>query len=177
MRRFGATGSGLLFFFASFGSSGMCLLPIKKKSFPLTDNGKESSRSSCAPALILHAERKSTPVESDGNKVCTGVSSFKNLFKLLNCTNHSQDKGLSRDWSCAGDKGLFPTVDSIELSIYNLSWCFIGVVWCRCQRDAPRWVSPRAGGEASLWGVCVCVCVRKCGGVTPPGTTIRVLRS
>ncbi|KAM9281954.1 transcription elongation regulator 1-like protein [Cariama cristata] len=34
----------------------------------LTDNGKESSRSSCPPALILHTERKSTPMESDGDK-------------------------------------------------------------------------------------------------------------
>ncbi|XP_064320474.1 transcription elongation regulator 1-like protein [Phalacrocorax carbo] len=34
----------------------------------LTDNGKESSRSTCPPTLILHTERKSTPVESDGDK-------------------------------------------------------------------------------------------------------------
>ncbi|XP_064922767.1 transcription elongation regulator 1-like protein isoform X2 [Columba livia] len=42
----------------------------------LTDNGKESSRPSCPPTLILHAERKSSPVESDGNK--------DHSFKLVN---------------------------------------------------------------------------------------------
>uniref|UniRef100_A0A663N175 Transcription elongation regulator 1-like protein n=1 Tax=Athene cunicularia TaxID=194338 RepID=A0A663N175_ATHCN len=42
----------------------------------LTDNGKESSRSSCPPTLILHAERKSAPVESDGDK--------DHSFKLVN---------------------------------------------------------------------------------------------
>ncbi|KAF1582549.1 Transcription elongation regulator 1-like protein, partial [Eudyptes moseleyi] len=41
----------------------------------LTDNGKESSRSSCPPTLILHTERKSTPMDSDGNK---------DSFKLVN---------------------------------------------------------------------------------------------
>ena len=105
------------FFFPSFDLLGMYLLHIKKKSFPLTDNGKESSRSSCPPTLILHTERKSTPVESDGDKVCNGVSSFINLFKLSNCRNRSQDKGLSSGWSCAGDTGLFPTVNFQELSI------------------------------------------------------------
>ncbi|XP_027547928.1 transcription elongation regulator 1-like protein [Neopelma chrysocephalum] len=34
----------------------------------LTDHGKESSRSSCPPTLILHTDRKSVPVDSDGNK-------------------------------------------------------------------------------------------------------------
>ncbi|XP_067155674.1 transcription elongation regulator 1-like protein [Apteryx mantelli] len=34
----------------------------------LTDNGKESSRSSCPPALILHTDRKSKPVENDDDK-------------------------------------------------------------------------------------------------------------
>ncbi|XP_075613701.1 transcription elongation regulator 1-like protein isoform X3 [Balearica regulorum gibbericeps] len=43
---------------------------------PLTDTGKESSRSSCPPTLILHTERKSTPVESDGDK--------DHSFKLIN---------------------------------------------------------------------------------------------
>ncbi|XP_053927752.1 LOW QUALITY PROTEIN: transcription elongation regulator 1-like protein [Cuculus canorus] len=42
----------------------------------LTDNGKESSRSSCPPTLILRAERKSTTVESDGDK--------DHSFKLVN---------------------------------------------------------------------------------------------
>ncbi|XP_063194594.1 transcription elongation regulator 1-like protein [Chroicocephalus ridibundus] len=42
----------------------------------LPDNGKESSRSSCPPTLILHAERKSSPMESDGNK--------DHSFKLVN---------------------------------------------------------------------------------------------
>lgn len=106
------------FFLASFGLLGMYLLYVKKKSFPLTDNGKESSRSSCPPTLILHTERKSTPMDSDGNKVCDGVSSsFKNLFKLLNCTNQSHYKGLPSGWSCAGDMGLFPTVNFTELSV------------------------------------------------------------
>ncbi|KAF1504384.1 Transcription elongation regulator 1-like protein, partial [Megadyptes antipodes antipodes] len=41
----------------------------------LTDNGKESSRSSCPPTLILHTERKSTPMDNDGNK---------DSFKLVN---------------------------------------------------------------------------------------------
>ncbi|KAJ7415853.1 Transcription elongation regulator 1-like protein [Willisornis vidua] len=34
----------------------------------LADHGKESSRSSCAPALILHTDSKSVPVGSDGDK-------------------------------------------------------------------------------------------------------------
>ncbi|XP_027511100.1 transcription elongation regulator 1-like protein [Corapipo altera] len=34
----------------------------------LTDHGKESSRSSCPPTLILHTDRKNVPVDSDGNK-------------------------------------------------------------------------------------------------------------
>ncbi|KAM9380159.1 transcription elongation regulator 1-like protein [Phaethornis superciliosus] len=34
----------------------------------LTDNGKERSRPSCPPTLILHTERKGVPVESHGNK-------------------------------------------------------------------------------------------------------------
>ncbi|NXY53823.1 TCRGL protein, partial [Callaeas wilsoni] len=34
----------------------------------LTDRGKESSRASCPPTLILHAERKSVPAGSDGDK-------------------------------------------------------------------------------------------------------------
>ncbi|NXV18454.1 TCRGL protein, partial [Cepphus grylle] len=42
----------------------------------LPDNGKESSRSSCPPTLILHTERKSSPVESDGDK--------DHSFKLVN---------------------------------------------------------------------------------------------
>ncbi|NXJ51026.1 TCRGL protein, partial [Spizaetus tyrannus] len=42
----------------------------------LSDNGKESSRSSCPPTLILHTERKNTPVESDGDK--------DHSFKLVN---------------------------------------------------------------------------------------------
>ncbi|KAK2519509.1 hypothetical protein Q9233_011935 [Columba guinea] len=42
----------------------------------LTDNGKESSRPSCPPTLILHAERKSSPAESDGDK--------DHSFKLVN---------------------------------------------------------------------------------------------
>ncbi|XP_074448279.1 transcription elongation regulator 1-like protein isoform X1 [Larus michahellis] len=42
----------------------------------LPDNGKESSRSSCPPTLILHAERKSSPMESNGNK--------DHSFKLVN---------------------------------------------------------------------------------------------
>ncbi|NWH66158.1 TCRGL protein, partial [Geococcyx californianus] len=42
----------------------------------LTDNGKESSRSSCPPTLILHTERKNTTVESDGDK--------DHSFKLVN---------------------------------------------------------------------------------------------
>ncbi|XP_068255712.1 transcription elongation regulator 1-like protein [Nyctibius grandis] len=41
----------------------------------LTDNGKESSRPSCPPTLILHTERKSTPMGSDGDK---------DHFKLVN---------------------------------------------------------------------------------------------
>ncbi|NXF12067.1 TCRGL protein, partial [Smithornis capensis] len=35
---------------------------------PLPDRGKESSRSSCPPTLILHTERKSVPMDSDGDK-------------------------------------------------------------------------------------------------------------
>ncbi|NWR60513.1 TCRGL protein, partial [Bucorvus abyssinicus] len=42
----------------------------------LADNGKESSRSSCPPTLILHTERKSTPMESDSDK--------DHSFKLVN---------------------------------------------------------------------------------------------
>ncbi|NWY55088.1 TCRGL protein, partial [Chionis minor] len=42
----------------------------------LTDNGKESSRASCPPTLILHTERKSAPVESRGSK--------DHSFKLVN---------------------------------------------------------------------------------------------
>ncbi|NXY71172.1 TCRGL protein, partial [Glareola pratincola] len=42
----------------------------------LPDNGKESSRSSCPPTLILHTERKSSPMESDGDK--------DHSFKLVN---------------------------------------------------------------------------------------------
>ncbi|NXK51148.1 TCRGL protein, partial [Chauna torquata] len=34
----------------------------------LTGNGKESGRPSCPPTLILHADRKSAPVERDGDK-------------------------------------------------------------------------------------------------------------
>ncbi|NWU71297.1 TCRGL protein, partial [Pterocles burchelli] len=34
----------------------------------LSDHGKESSRSSCPPTLILHTERKSSPGESSGDK-------------------------------------------------------------------------------------------------------------
>ncbi|XP_071605812.1 transcription elongation regulator 1-like protein isoform X1 [Heliangelus exortis] len=34
----------------------------------LPDNGKERSRPSCPPTLILHTERKGVPVESHGNK-------------------------------------------------------------------------------------------------------------
>ncbi|NXO03153.1 TCRGL protein, partial [Rhinopomastus cyanomelas] len=34
----------------------------------LADSSKERSRSSCPPTLILHAERKSCPLESDGEK-------------------------------------------------------------------------------------------------------------
>ncbi|NXD72117.1 TCRGL protein, partial [Eolophus roseicapillus] len=37
----------------------------------LADNGKESSRSSCPSTLILHTERKSTPVHSAGEKSIT----------------------------------------------------------------------------------------------------------
>ncbi|XP_075360427.1 transcription elongation regulator 1-like protein isoform X3 [Mycteria americana] len=49
-------------------------IPVLASPFP--DNGKESSRSSCPPTLILHTERKSTPVESDGDK--------DHSFKLVN---------------------------------------------------------------------------------------------
>ncbi|XP_030344368.1 transcription elongation regulator 1-like protein isoform X1 [Strigops habroptila] len=42
----------------------------------LADNGKESSRSSCPPTLILHTERKSTPLHSAGEK--------EHSFKLVN---------------------------------------------------------------------------------------------
>ncbi|KAM6416138.1 LOW QUALITY PROTEIN: transcription elongation regulator 1-like protein [Rhynochetos jubatus] len=42
----------------------------------LTNNGKESSRSSCPPTLFLRTERKSTPVEGDGDK--------DHAFKLVN---------------------------------------------------------------------------------------------
>nr|XP_038037501.1 transcription elongation regulator 1-like protein [Anas platyrhynchos] len=41
-----------------------------------TGTGKESSRPSCPPALILHADRKSAPVERDGDK--------DHSFKLVN---------------------------------------------------------------------------------------------
>uniref|UniRef100_A0A672U2G0 Transcription elongation regulator 1-like protein n=1 Tax=Strigops habroptila TaxID=2489341 RepID=A0A672U2G0_STRHB len=48
-------------------------IPVLASPFP--DNGKESSRSSCPPTLILHTERKSTPLHineddstSNGNK-------------------------------------------------------------------------------------------------------------
>ncbi|NXA03258.1 TCRGL protein, partial [Sapayoa aenigma] len=34
----------------------------------LPDHGKESSRPSCPPTLILHTERKSVPMDSDGDK-------------------------------------------------------------------------------------------------------------
>ncbi|NXP29225.1 TCRGL protein, partial [Scytalopus superciliaris] len=34
----------------------------------LTDHGKDSSTSSCPPALILHTDRKSVPMDSDGDK-------------------------------------------------------------------------------------------------------------
>ncbi|KFO76229.1 Transcription elongation regulator 1-like, partial [Cuculus canorus] len=49
-------------------------IPVLTSPFP--DNGKESSRSSCPPTLILRAERKSTAVESDGDK--------DHSFKLVN---------------------------------------------------------------------------------------------
>ncbi|NXD56771.1 TCRGL protein, partial [Corvus moneduloides] len=39
------------------------------------DRGKESSRASCPPTLILHTERKSVPTGSDSDKVCAGASS------------------------------------------------------------------------------------------------------
>ncbi|XP_009995854.1 PREDICTED: transcription elongation regulator 1-like protein [Chaetura pelagica] len=42
----------------------------------LTDNGKEPSRSSCPPTLILHTERKRIPVENSGDK--------DHSFKLVN---------------------------------------------------------------------------------------------
>ncbi|KFW84824.1 Transcription elongation regulator 1-like, partial [Manacus vitellinus] len=41
-------------------------IPLVASPFP--DHGKESSRSSCPPTLILHTDRKSVPVDSDGNK-------------------------------------------------------------------------------------------------------------
>ncbi|XP_075280057.1 LOW QUALITY PROTEIN: transcription elongation regulator 1-like protein [Opisthocomus hoazin] len=47
---------------------------LMDQTFP--DNGKESSRASCPPAFILHTERKSTAVESDGEK--------DHSFKLVN---------------------------------------------------------------------------------------------
>nr|XP_009929947.1 PREDICTED: transcription elongation regulator 1-like protein [Opisthocomus hoazin] len=47
---------------------------LMDQTFP--DNGKESSRASCPPAFILHTERKSTAVESDGEK--------DHSFKLIN---------------------------------------------------------------------------------------------
>ncbi|XP_054688701.1 transcription elongation regulator 1-like protein isoform X3 [Grus americana] len=49
-------------------------IPVLASPFP--DTGKEPSRSSCPPTLILHTERKSTPVESDGDK--------DHSFKLVN---------------------------------------------------------------------------------------------
>jgi len=113
----------------------MYLLHIKKKSFPLTDNGKESSRASCPPAFILHTERKSTAVESDGEKVCDGISSFKNLVKLLNCTKQSQDKGLCSGWSWAGGAGLCPTAGFEGLSVYlTYLGCFIEALSPQCWR-------------------------------------------
>ncbi|KFP03732.1 Transcription elongation regulator 1-like, partial [Calypte anna] len=41
-------------------------IPVLPSPFP--DNGKERSRPSCPPTLILHTERKGVPVESHGNK-------------------------------------------------------------------------------------------------------------
>ncbi|KFV79018.1 Transcription elongation regulator 1-like, partial [Struthio camelus australis] len=41
-------------------------IPVLTSPFP--DNGKESSRPSCPPTLILRADRKSKPVENDDNK-------------------------------------------------------------------------------------------------------------
>ncbi|KFP85373.1 Transcription elongation regulator 1-like, partial [Acanthisitta chloris] len=43
---------------------------------PPTDHGKDSSRSSCPPTLILHTERKSVPAASNGSK--------DHSFKLVN---------------------------------------------------------------------------------------------
>ncbi|KFP34161.1 Transcription elongation regulator 1-like, partial [Colius striatus] len=48
-------------------------IPVLASPFP--DTGKESSRSSCPPTLILQAERKSAPAGSDGDK--------DHSFKLL----------------------------------------------------------------------------------------------
>ncbi|XP_046799158.1 transcription elongation regulator 1-like protein isoform X2 [Gallus gallus] len=42
----------------------------------LSDNGRERSRASCPPALILHADRRSASVERDGDK--------DHSFKLVN---------------------------------------------------------------------------------------------
>ncbi|XP_056208793.1 transcription elongation regulator 1-like protein [Falco biarmicus] len=49
----------------------------------LTDNDKESSRSSCPQTLILHTERKSTPVDSDGDK----DHSFKLVDEAVSTSN------------------------------------------------------------------------------------------
>ncbi|NXL64926.1 TCRGL protein, partial [Chordeiles acutipennis] len=68
----------------------------------LSDNSKESSRSSCPPTLILHAERKSSPMESDGEK--------DHSFKLVN-----EDDGTSN-----GNKPVAST------PVPGSPWC---VVW------------------------------------------------
>ncbi|KFU89523.1 Transcription elongation regulator 1-like, partial [Chaetura pelagica] len=49
-------------------------IPVLASPFP--DNGKEPSRSSCPPTLILHTERKRIPVENSGDK--------DHSFKLVN---------------------------------------------------------------------------------------------
>ncbi|KAM9010666.1 transcription elongation regulator 1-like protein isoform 1-T1 [Ara ararauna] len=68
----------------------------------LADNGKESSPSSCPPTLILHTERKSTPVHSAGEK--------EHSFKLVN----------EDDSSSSGNKPVAST------PVPGSPWC---VVW------------------------------------------------
>lgn len=87
---------------------------------PLADNGRERSRASCPPALILHADRRSASVERDGDKVCCAFpsslnSSLKNHCMIWNGTNQSSYKGLL----CNQELGLVVLWSSVSPEHYR----------------------------------------------------------
>ncbi|NXH11375.1 TCRGL protein, partial [Bucco capensis] len=88
----------------------------------LTDNSKESTRSSCPPTtLILHAERKSAPVESDGEQ----DHSFKLVAEEDNLSNGNKPVASTpvpgSPWCVVwtGDDRVFFFNPTMQLSVWD----------------------------------------------------------